>query len=203
MHGVSRRSCLRHWIQWCAVGPFTLPLIGCGTPAAAPPAAAAKELSLPYRSTAEFAAELGQALSAGQTVTVVFDGQDRITEGAPLLQFLSDRQQLQNHEEFWKTLDALDHPEGRALLAQAFAEPLLDHQAVTRVEGEHTRSNGQVVGPGTVLMVLIIGLICSFTIVATTQIVVHGPILAEWGVDPLTKGPRMRMRMRMWPAQPR
>lgn len=195
---MSRRTCL-HWV---ACGPLSLPFWGCGrgpstapvpTPLAAP---VTKDMQLTYRATAEFASALGKALEAGQPVSVIFDGTERLKEGAPLLQFLSDPQRIQNHEAFWQSLDVLDTADGRRVLAEAFDESLLEHRAVTQIDGQHTRANGQVVGPGVVLMVLIISLIGSFTIVATTQIVVHGPIIAEWGVDPLSR----RATMRMWPA---
>src|SRR5687768_443290 len=90
----SRRSWFYSCLSSGVMSPIVLPLLGCGGSSSPEIAGAAvpsiaKDVRLTYRATPDFTSELSRAFEAGQTVTVVFGGSDRLAEGTPLLQFLA------------------------------------------------------------------------------------------------------------------
>ena len=124
----------------------------------------AEEISLVFRESKEFYEDLDDALAKSDKVVVAFDGTDRIGRDSPMLkEYLASSS---NAQEIYDIVTRKDTEVGRDELKMAFQEELLEHQEART--GLKT-PNGEVIEPGTVLLILGIILIAATASVAHAE----------------------------------
>ena len=141
-------------------------------------------IELNYAETDEFIGELNAAIETGRSVSVIFDGTVRMQQDSPLFAFLAADANIRNRDEFVQTLHAQDTDVGRKALGLMLDESLLDHR---QAGISRELPSGEIIEPTTLVLVCLSLLIVASATVATTQIVLHGPVElsyeAKSGVD--------------------
>jgi hypothetical protein len=133
-------------------------------------------LELAYSETQDFIQKFNDAIKARQEVRVIFDGTNRVSRNSPFCEMLRTDPNLRNRESFVEQIHGLDTDAGRRQLGIIFEQNLLTHQAAN---SRRRLPSGQTIEPATVCLVIVGLLILVGGVALTTQIVLHGPVVAN------------------------
>jgi len=156
----------RQFIGGIAIGGAVVALnsTGCTSSTSSTTGGRAEETTLLFRESKEFYKQLDDALVKSNKTVITFDGTDRIGRDSPMLkQYLASSS---NSQQIYDIVTGKDTEQGRSELKKAFEDDLLEHQeARTSLK----TPNGEVVEPGTVILVLGILLIVAAASVAHAE----------------------------------
>jgi len=130
-----------------------------------------KELG--YSESEAFFEEFNKAMAAGNTVRVKFDGTTKLTEDSELFKAMMSQKHVQNYQELVQSLQEMDTADGRKTISTIFDDSLLEHDELSK---QLELPSGEVVEPGTVMLVLIIILATVSTGIVVNHIIFYGPI---------------------------
>ena len=107
-------------------------------------------VTLVFREDEDFYRQLTEGINQGRSVTITFDGQQKVGRGSDFLAFLK---KAENAADILRDMREQDTEQGRRELARAFEKDLLQHETAR----EPVVVNDQtVVEPATVVLVAII-----------------------------------------------
>jgi hypothetical protein len=139
---------------------IAITVAGCGRDEGAPAGSSA----IVFRDTEEFYTLLNAALATDSQVSISFDGSEKVKKESRLLtEFMA---KASNAQEFYETIIKRDTLEGRTQLSRAFEDKLLEHEPAT--SGLET-PNGEIIDPGTVILILGIAFIIAAASVAHAE----------------------------------
>ena len=110
-------------------------------------------MTLEYDDSGRFYEDFNRALDAAQKVQVHFGGTNKMTRESKLFKALQERLDKNDFEEFVQAIRSNDTEEGRKQLSAIFDPSLLEHETTT---SPITTPNGEVIDPGTIMLVLVI-----------------------------------------------
>jgi hypothetical protein len=136
-------------------------------------------IELVFAENANFYATLDRALRNSTPVTVTFDGSVRIGRDSRFFnEYLAA---AENAQDIYETIDKHDDQTGREQLKLAFEDTLLDHEEVTV---ETKKPNGEVIEPGTIVLVLGLAFIAAVTAIVISTPVKDRPFNIEMVLSP-------------------